>query len=414
MDSVWVPGRHYKWVVLGVGMFAQASTSTFFQGLASIGPVLRRNEGLSLAQLGLLLGAPMAGFVVTLLPWGMASDRFTERPVMTLGLGLTGAMLLLTSLVSGLGPLWVCLALAGAAGASVNAASGRAVLGWFARDRRGLAMGLRQTSVPLGAAFSAVLLPVVASAFGLAPGFRALAVICLLGALASWVWVREPPGGGGSHQPAVRAAAPGPDRQAHRRAFVNVVLASTSLVVCQTIFVAFVVEMLHGHRDMSLRAASLVFAIAQVSGAASRVVVGGWSDRMPDRLAPLRLLCFAMAGGALLLGILFEGPLPVVVGLSIAVGTLVICWNGLAFTAAGELASPGRTGTALGLQSTANFFVASVTPFLAGSLIAWAGFRVGFAFIAVPATLAGVLLLSSRPPRKHPTDHPKTPEECLR
>ncbi len=412
MDTVWVPGRHYKWVVLGVGMFAQASTSTFFQGLASIGPVLRRSEGLSLAQLGLLLGAPMAGFVVTLLPWGMASDRFTERPVMALGLGLTGAMLLLTSLVSGLGALWVCLALAGAAGASVNAASGRAVLGWFARDRRGVAMGLRQTSVPLGAAFSAVLLPVVASAFGIAPGFRVLAVICLLGALASWLWVREPPES--IQQTAVPAPVTEPDRQAHRRAFVNVVLASTCLVVCQTIFVAFVVEMLHGHREMSLRGASLVFAVAQVSGAVSRVVVGGWSDRMPDRLAPLRILSFAMAGGALLLGVLFEAPLPVVVVLSVAVGTLVICWNGLAFTAAGEMASPGRTGTALGLQSTANFFVASVTPFLAGSLIAWAGFRLGFAFIAVPATIAGVLLLSSRPARRHPTDDAKTPEECSR
>lgn len=419
--STWSGHEHYRWVVLAAGMFAQASTSTFFQGLASIGPALRAGQGLSLPQLGLLLGAPMAGFVVTLLPWGLASDRFHERQVMTVGLVGTAGFLLLTSLVSGLWPLCVCLGLAGAAGASVNAASGRAVLRWFARGRRGFAMGLRQTSVPVGAAAAAVMLPAVAAGLGVAVGIRILAATTLLAAVSSWLFMREPPVPQATGAPAV----PGPDgatlptggvdsaRRAQRRSFRNVVAASSSLVVCQTIFVSFVVEMLHGHRQMSLRSASLVFAVAQVTGALARVAVGGWSDRTPDRLGPLRVLAFAMAVGGLALGVTVNGPLPVLVALCVVVGALVICWNGLAFTAAGELAPPARVGTALGLQSTANFFVASVTPFLIGTFIARTGSTFGFGLIALPATVAGLLLLRAHARRTRPVSTTSVEESLL-
>lgn len=38
------PGGGYRWVVLGVGVTAQASTAAYFQGLASIAPALRAAE----------------------------------------------------------------------------------------------------------------------------------------------------------------------------------------------------------------------------------------------------------------------------------------------------------------------------------------------------------------------------------
>src|SRR5450631_1444355 len=47
----------------------------------------------------------------------------------------------------------------GRAGGSVFAASGRLILGWFARAERGLAMGIRQSAQPLGVAIAAVTLP---------------------------------------------------------------------------------------------------------------------------------------------------------------------------------------------------------------------------------------------------------------
>src|SRR5207248_1335318 len=79
-------------------------------------------------------------------------------------------------------PLGVLLVLAGVAGASVNAASGRLVLGWFPPQRRGVAMGRRQTALPLGIAVAGVLLPPVAQHGGLRGAFLTEAGICLLAA----------------------------------------------------------------------------------------------------------------------------------------------------------------------------------------------------------------------------------------
>jgi nitrate/nitrite transporter NarK len=48
----------------------------------------------------------------------------------------------------------------------VNAASGRAVMSWFAPAQRGFALGIRQTAVPLGGAAAALFLPPAAAAGG--------------------------------------------------------------------------------------------------------------------------------------------------------------------------------------------------------------------------------------------------------
>ena len=80
------------------------------------------------------------------------------------------------------------LFLAGAAGASVNSATGRAVMGWFDASQRGLALGIRQAAVPVGGLIGALVLPqlTVHHAYAFLGGF------CLLGAAAGAVFLREP------------------------------------------------------------------------------------------------------------------------------------------------------------------------------------------------------------------------------
>src|SRR5205823_372530 len=85
------------------------------------------------------------------------------------------------------------LVLTGALGASINAASGRAVMGWFAPDQRGLALGIRQASVPIGGALSAALLPWLASGGNPRNAFLALAGYCLVSAAVAAALMREAP-----------------------------------------------------------------------------------------------------------------------------------------------------------------------------------------------------------------------------
>jgi sugar phosphate permease len=179
-----------RWLILFVGLFAMTAGCTFQYGLAYLIPALR-HEGFSLELASVLVACPTAGLLLTLIGWGAAADHWGERIVLAAGLGMAGVILQIGSLVHGTAGLGLCLALSGAAGGSVFAASGRLILGWFARHERGLAMGIRQSAQPLGVALAAVSLPALgASGTGLA--LRFLGGFCLLAAILVVWLVRDP------------------------------------------------------------------------------------------------------------------------------------------------------------------------------------------------------------------------------
>ena len=374
----------YRWVVLAVGVTAQASSAAVLQGLPGLAPALRSEYGLSLTGLGVLLGSVTLGLVATLVLWGAAADRYGERRVMTGGLLLTSAALLAATRTTTAGPLLACLVLAGAAGASANAASGRAVLGWFPPEERGFAMGVRQTALPLGAGLAAAGLPPLAVARGLDAAFGALAAGCLLGAVVVAVWVREAPG------QRVRTAAQGsPLRDPRVR---RLTLVSGLLVVPQFAVVAFLVVYLADEHGFAVATAALVLAAVQLTGGAGRIVAGRWADRSGVRLDPLRRLAVAVTASFAVLAVLAAVGGRAVVPALLVAGVVAISWNGLAYTAVGELAGPARAGTALGVQNTAVATGAALTPPLLAALVERTAWPLGFAAAGVAALAATVLL----------------------
>src|SRR5512134_1029818 len=140
----------YRWVVLLVGAVGAGAFSVLRMGLPALTPALRDAYGLTLSQVGLLLSAVAVGVMATLVPWGMLADRVGERPVMAVGLAGTSAALAGAAVAPGWTGLLAGLFAAGMLGASTTGASGRAVMGWFARRERGLALGIRQMALPLG------------------------------------------------------------------------------------------------------------------------------------------------------------------------------------------------------------------------------------------------------------------------
>ncbi|WP_214367407.1 MFS transporter [Pseudonocardia sp. H11422] len=394
-----VDATRYRWVVLAVGTLAQASTAAYFLGLAAVTPALREYFGLSLTQVGLLIGVISAGIVGTLFAWGAAADRFGERGVMAIGLFGAAGALAATAFVTRPVTAGVLLALSGAFGASVNAASGRAVLTWFPARRRGLAMAVRQTSVPVGAAVAAVALPTIADTGGIPAVFVALAVGCLVAAIAVAVWVREPPDAPArDSRPTSRVRTVLADRRLQRLS-----VAGALLVVSQFIGSVFLVEILHTGHGMSLAAAGTLLAATQVLSAAGRLGNGVWSDRVGSRLGPLRIVALAVAIGFALSAAAYAGPTWLLAAALVPAAALAVSWNGLVFTAAGELAPPGRAATAMAVSNTANYVGAAVTPALGGAIADAAGWP---AMLATGSVAAVVATLALRGLREPATDQP--------
>jgi MFS family permease len=380
-------GPGYRWVVLAVGTAAQAATA-YFLGLAAVTPALREHFGLGVGGVGVLIGLASAGLVPTLMLWGSAADRFGERWVMASGLlGAAGALGGI-SFVDDPVAAGALLVVAGACGASVNAASGRAVLTWFPAAGRGTAMAIRQTSVPVGAAVAAVALPPIAGAGGVPAVFVALAVTCLAAAGAVAAFIREPPGlPARAARPVARAGAVLADRRLQRLS-----LAGLLLVVPQFLGSVFLVEVLHEGSGLSLAVAGALLALTQVLGAVGRLANGAWSDRVRSRLGPLRIVAVAVAVGFTLAAILRPGPAALLAAALVPAAALATSWNGLVFTAAGELAPEGRAATAMAMSNTANYVAAAAAPALGGLVAELAGWSAMLAVGAL-AALGAVLAL---------------------
>ncbi|MEJ2855350.1 MULTISPECIES: MFS transporter [unclassified Saccharothrix] len=387
----------YRWVVLAVGALAQGTNAAVFLGLPAISPALRAHFDLSLPQVGLLLGAVNLGTMLTLVAWGAAADRHGERAVMTIG-GVGAALCLALAAVDG--PVVAGLALVGVGlfGASVNAASGRAVMTWFPSGSRGLAMGIRQTATPLGAALTAAVLPVVAVRAGVPAAFLALAGFTGFVAVLVALLVREPPG-------AVRASH-GHGVVLRDRGLLRLSTASGLLVVPQFTAAALMVELLHDHRGLAVGVAAGLFAVAQVVGGFGRLAVGVWSDRVRSRVGPLKVVSVLVAVGFALCAVLDRAPVWLLVAALLPTAALALCWNGLAVTAAAEMAPEGSSGTALGMQNSANYLSATLTPPLASWLAATLGWPVAL-LVAATAAVAARVLLADQPWRSRRDSSPQ-------
>ncbi|MDQ1530228.1 MAG: hypothetical protein QOE37_333, partial [Microbacteriaceae bacterium] len=170
------------WAVLAVGVLAQTATTAFVSAPALLLPVLTLDRHLPLAQAGLLAAAPNLGLVLSLVAWGAAADRFGERVVLVAGLLATTVFAALAAVPMGLLGFGLALLAGGAASACANAASGRVVVGWFPRERRGLAMGIRQMCQPLGVTLAALVVPPVGAAAGPGAALIVPAVLCAVSA----------------------------------------------------------------------------------------------------------------------------------------------------------------------------------------------------------------------------------------
>ena len=375
-----------RWGVLAAGMLAQSSTAALQQGLPALGPVLRASFDLSLPALGALLAAVSWGVMLTIYLWGRMADIWGERVVVVAGLsGATLALLGVTLTETAVG-LGVAIGVAGAFSGSAIAASGRAVMGWFSRSERGLALGLRQMAVPLGAGMSALVLPAAALAFGVQGAFVVLALLSLAGAVVAWFVLRAPPGTPAKAADTQRAA---PIRDP---ALWRLSTASGLIQWSQVAMNSFLAVILVERQGVSLGTAAALFATVQLFSGLIRVFAGWLSDRSGRRVPHLTRLAVALSL-SLLIAAIAQGIASTFSIILLVIATILsFSWNGLAFASVAEMAGRARAGSALGLHATLMRAMTIPTAMLFGWVAATAGWGPALAILALfPA--AGALLV---------------------
>ena len=370
--------------MLGIGLFATLCANVFINGVAFLIPTLNTEFGLDLALAGLISAMPAFGMVLTLIAWGAVVDRVGERVVLSVGSALTAAAALGAVLAPSLVWVAVFLFLGGMAAASSNSASGRLVVGWFAAEQRGLAMGIRQTAQPLGVGLGALVIPRLAQSYGVGPALLFPAGMCALAAVVCAVAVVDPPRDSREQAPAKDLANP----YRGSRVLWRIHAASGLLVVPQVLVWTFTLVWLMAERGWSAASAGALVSVAQILGAGGRIAAGRWSDVVGSRLRPIRIIAATASASMMLLALTDALDSGWSVAVMIVASVVTVSDNGLAYTAIAEIAGPFWSGRALGTQNTSQLMTAGITAPLFGALIGAAGFPVAFAVCALFPVLA--------------------------
>lgn len=365
--------------MLAVALAATTSANVFINGAAFLIPTLHTERGLDLAAAGLLSGMPSLGLVITLIAWGYIVDRVGERIVLTVGSVLISAAAFAAALSESLVAVGAFLLLGGMAAASSNSASGRLVVGWFPVEQRGLAMGIRQTATPLGVGLGALVIPRLAQSHGVSGALLFPAVVCAVSALVCLVAVIDPPRPPRSEAPVEHLANP------YRGSSVlwRIHAVSVLLVVPQAVVWTFTLVWLMTERGWSAGSAGVIVMVAQLLGAGGRIAAGHWSDRLGQRLRPIRTIAAAAAFSMGALALLDFLESPVAVAAMVIASVITVSDNGLAFTAIAEIAGPFWSGRALGTQNTSQHLASAAAAPLFGGLIGVAGYPAAFAVSAL-------------------------------
>jgi sugar phosphate permease len=383
VTSTLAPRPRYRWTVLSAGVVAQAAFAATGLGLAAIAPAIRDHYDLTLPQTGVVLAAGSLGAIVTLLLWGVVADIVGERAVIAVGQLATAAALVWAGSAASFGELVAALAVAGAVGTGVNAASGRAVMAWFGEEERGLALGIRQMAVPLGGGIAAIALPLLNEHISLRAAFLGLAAGCCIASLVAAVFIRTEPAE--DHSVFAR-----PLRDAR---IWRICIGSTFYVTTQLSLLGFFVLFLHDHRGVSTAVAAGALAASQVIGGVARIAVGRWSDRLHMRIVPLRWLALGITVSVAVTTALLDASPWILVPALVIAATLGLSWNGLSFTATAETAGRARSGAAIGLQQTFLSAGSIVAPIGFAAVVHHASWRLAFALAAL-SPLVGYAVLS--------------------
>jgi predicted MFS family arabinose efflux permease len=376
-----VLGPEHRWKVLAAGVAANVSFSAAAAGIPTTAIWLRSGYRLDDAALGVALGAIGLGVALTELPWGVATDRWGDRPVLLGGLAAT-ALALLTmaafmvpsaAFVPAFHWLVAAMCVVGLAGGSVNGSSGRAIMRWFKEGERGLAMSIRQTAVPLGGGLGALVLPWLASVAGFRAVYGLLALMCVASVLLAWRWL---------HEPRDEDKMPGSPRDPYGPlrdpAIWRIVLAIGLLCGPQFAVLSFATVYLHDFGGVGIAGTTFTMVAVQLGAMVMRVWSGRHTDLHGNRRGYVRIVVLiAVAAFAVLaLATAAHADAPLLIAATIAAGITVSAWHGVAYTELATLAGPARAGTALGMGNSLVYLSLFLAPFSIPHVLAatsWAG-----------------------------------------
>ena len=371
---------------------AQAAVSFVNFGLPSIGPDLRSHYGLSLPQLGAVLTAALLGSGLALIGAGVAVDRAGARAATFVGTALAAAGLAAAAAAHSKAVLFVSLVVSGIGSSVIPIAGAGALFRAYPATRRGWALGVRQTAVPLGGTVAALVMPGLVRLGGVELAF---AVAACTVAVTGTVFALIPEEG---TRPG-RIRVERPFRSVLRAPGMGRLLVVGALyIVALQAILSYLVPSARAAGLSAFWAGFTYFAV-NVTAMVARLVWGKVADRQGGARRVRTLVEAGVVGavGGLVFALALHAGPGLVLPAAVLFGFGALGWNALLYVIAGEFTRPDLAGRSVAVAATVVFLVSAACTPLLGALADAAGWNVFWATAAILSALGALTASGLRP-----------------
>lgn len=338
----------YRWYALAMTTLGQAAANILASAFGPLAPFLQDDLHISRAEVGLVATAMSLTAAPSALFGGRAADRVGERRVLIMSsfFGVLAAAAVSAS--SGFWSLVLSCLGVGLGNGIQNPAGSAAVMRWFPQSQRGLAMGIRQTGVPIGGTLAAGVAPLLALHYGWRFAYLTGGLLSLIGAVLIVVAYFDP-----LRKPTSGPTAIRPLRDLARdKRLLRLALIFNCQVFTQMAATTYFVLFLHEALGAAVVTAGALFVVVNVSAMVARIAWGLVSDRQfqGQRRPVLVIIVTLTVLSSLCAGLLPSStPLWIAAILSIFLGISAFAWTGILGTLVIETVGAESAGSAISL-----------------------------------------------------------------
>jgi len=387
---------YYKWIIVVVATLSQTAATFVTYGMGPIATFYQTEWNLSSFQAGFIVSAVNIGPIFSMIVFGYLMDKKGEKQIIGWGSILLGFSALLLMLANSYTVLIILLVVVGIWYGSAQTGGSTAIVKWFPDKHRGLAIGIRQTGIPIGGALASVILTYMYHHYNLTSVHLVQGLVAIAGGLIFLLIYQEPK----NHIAAVASSVTFKEKMSaikNNKELYPIYIVGIVMMTLQMILVAHFMSYLHQEGDYSLTEAGQYLSLVLLGGMIGRVAIAWISDQFFAQKRE-HLLIMVMASA-----VIFTVLLPFILQEKILMllfcfllGFVALGWYSLYIACVTERSNPHYVALTVSAALTLNQLFIVIAPSLFGFMVTvFSSYQLAMDIVAIFIALGAVNLFRS-------------------
>ncbi|MFX3623519.1 MAG: MFS transporter [Ectobacillus sp.] len=403
---IYEQGR-YKWIILLIATLAQMCATFVTYGMGPLATFYQKEHNLSHFETGLIVSAVNIGPIFSMIIFGNLMDKYGEKWIVGIGAILLGLNVFVVNLTNNYFLFLGILTLVGIWYGTAQPGGSSAIVKWFPKKHRGVAMGIRQTGIPVGGALASGILPFFYYKSGLSSAIIVQGTLTIIGGLVFLLFYKDlkiTKDKESNYTFMTKIKIIKNNHELYPIFFVGGIMVSLQLII-----VAHLMNFFSNSLNINLSSSGLLLSISLLGGMLGRIILAWLSDTIfkGNRSVPLQLTMWVTVIFIILLAI-FSSYLPFWANgiLSFFIGFLGMGWFSLFIVLVSEKSNKNFISLTVSVALTINQFFIVIAPSLFGILIdIFKGYKVPLFLLAILICIGNIWLRVSESTKENKLSH---------